>query len=1023
MAEFAREEAGATEAMSMLSLAGSPQDIPQGRPSSVAVSDASSEPSRRDSVVSSSSGSQIIGRAGTLGAQASSSASHLPRSGASPVEQLSWSTFARSYAHGLFDPNKIPNPPNTLVEQIKGRPSSTQSSPGRRPATALPSKSSTAGSGSFSSHAATTSTRSGSSPPTTAYSSTPSSSGSLPSALAGTSLIDKRSMSGLLDERKKAFEFETLPPFQESARAPKPDKLALPAYSLAAATVRMASSNLRPSDLHPLGVPSPDRELVDPMASYVSPDESPAPKSSASSDPGGSRLGLSRSVSSVYGPTLERGSLLPTIAASPVSTPDESSHKAKGKSPETHTRDPDYLLHRGGRIPHHVPAASVPLERTSEAAAATDYFGHFDSPPGFDRHHSYVSQSSSSKTGTTVTATPTVQPKSRSAEHSHVSLPTSPSPQGSPPPPQPAAVERMFEELGWLPAPVPPDEEARRKAMYRYNILHTAPDVNFDRIAHMTKLVFSAKIVLISLVDETEQAYKAESGLGASSGPRLQSFCSHAILAKYVSTVETRLTGRRSGEPFVILDTHKDWRFVKHPYVTGAPHVRFYAGAPLQTPEGYNIGSLCIIDDKPRSEFPPRSRLILKEFASIAIREMELWRDKLQLRVRERIQTSMERFTRECLEMDGSGSKSNVEAATKMDQVYNRATQLICSTLDLEGAFILDISQFEMMELALPSGRTTIYRADPYITDDHSPVLERSEAFGPVNALPVFAKTTEKHLPRALSSVEHEKLSEFLRDNNDGRIFENIAPSWIRYMYPQDLRFGLLVPIFGVDNQPFAMLGAYTSKQTRQFLEGYELQFLRAIGVIILSAVLRRRMVMADKAKSILISSVSHELRTPLHGILAAAELLADTELDANQMSFLKTVTTCGNSLIETVNHVLDFTKLSGTSQGLSSVIKLSRVNLSTLVEQTVEGCWIGQRARHFHGDSEIGSFYAPDAPHGLIPRAQRQNMHTQLAHVETVIDIATREKVSWRVPKMRELTLDRAGLFGARRVVSGGSS
>jgi GAF domain-containing protein len=79
----------------------------------------------------------------------------------------------------------------------------------------------------------------------------------------------------------------------------------------------------------------------------------------------------------------------------------------------------------------------------------------------------------------------------------------------------------------------------------------------------------------------------------------------------------------------VVLDTAKDWRFKHHPFVTGSPNIRFYAGAPLRTAEGFNVGSICIIDNQPRAEFPPRSRMALKEFAGVVIREMELWRDKV----------------------------------------------------------------------------------------------------------------------------------------------------------------------------------------------------------------------------------------------------------------------------------------------------------------------------------------------------------------------------------------------------------
>lgn len=427
--------------------------------------------------------------------------------------------------------------------------------------------------------------------------------------------------------------------------------------------------------------------------------------------------------------------------------------------------------------------------------------------------------------------------------------------------------------------------------------------------------------------------------------------------------------------------------------MTGAPFIRFYAGAPLRTSDGHNLGTLCLLDDKPRTEFAPRQRLILKEFAAIAMREMELWRDKLQLRVRDRIQTSMEKFTRECLEMDARSTDKNADAAAKMDMVYSRAAQLVCSTLDMEECFVLDLSAFELTMVETSQGPRTVYRADPYNTE--SEVLERAEGFGAVNALPILASSNPSRKTEVLSPSEHEKLSDFLRDARDGRIYEHKPPSWIRGLFPEELRYAMVIPVFGVDQQPFTLICAHTTKASKQYLEGYELQFLRAIGVILLSAVLRRRMVLADKAKSVLISSVSHELRTPLHGILAAAELLSDSDLDQNQLSFLRTVQSCGNSLIETVNHVLDFTKLSGgTTNPSGQSIKLSKVNLATLIEQTVEGCWVGQRARTFLGDNEVGSYYAPDSQ----VKPQRSSIGAADAMpVEIVIDIAHRDK-GWNV-------------------------
>ncbi|TFY82873.1 hypothetical protein EWM64_g1139 [Hericium alpestre] len=503
--------------------------------------------------------------------------------------------------------------------------------------------------------------------------------------------------------------------------------------------------------------------------------------------------------------------------------------------------------------------------------------------------------------------------------------------------------ESMFMELGYLAPPYPPDELERRRALYQFNIWNTGPDANFDRIEHLTKLVFNTKAVGIGLVDGTEQWFKCESGIGVQTYPRTASLCAHTIL-------------QRGDEPTVILDTLEDWRFARNPLVTGPLRVRFYAAAPLRTQDGYNVGTLAIMDDVPRTEFNPRQRHTLKEFAAIAMREMELWRDK----------TSMEQFTRECLEIDSDTSNSQDSLGSKftMDKVYERAARLVKRTLDVEGAIVMDVS--------------------------HGEVIETISAEGNVSVIVHSADASVGTVSRVLSADESTKLYDAFMKYPEGRISEGLVPGPLKPFIPNGIQYALSVPIFNIDKQPFAMICAYNSSEHGQrFLEGHELSYLRAIGesgVIILSAVLKRRMTLADKAKSLFISNISHELRTPLHGILAAAELLSDTSLNHSQVSFLQTVQACGTSLVETVNHVLDFTKLSGNSKagGVENVISSTKVDLMQLVEEAVEGCWIGFRARtSMLNDSEIGSLYSPP----------QQDMTKASKHVEIVIEIGDHEK------------------------------
>ena len=142
---------------------------------------------------------------------------------------------------------------------------------------------------------------------------------------------------------------------------------------------------------------------------------------------------------------------------------------------------------------------------------------------------------------------------------------------------------------------VPHNESARLKALLDYNVLDSETERSFDELTELVSAVLDVPIALVSLIDQKRQWFKSHHGLDATETPREIAFCAHAILDE---------------EVFVVEDSHEDERFCDNPLVTDAPHVRFYAGAPLITPEGYKIGTLCGIDHQPHVLSPKQRRLL-----------------------------------------------------------------------------------------------------------------------------------------------------------------------------------------------------------------------------------------------------------------------------------------------------------------------------------------------------------------------------------------------------------------------------
>jgi len=156
--------------------------------------------------------------------------------------------------------------------------------------------------------------------------------------------------------------------------------------------------------------------------------------------------------------------------------------------------------------------------------------------------------------------------------------------------------------------PVPSDEVQRLAALDALGMLDTPPEPAFDRITRIASELFHVPIALVSLVDKDRQWFKSCVGLDVRETPRQMAFCAHAIMRDDV---------------LVVPDARADERFATNPLVAGPPHIRFYAGAPLITRDGFRLGTLCIIDTRPRPVMSPSHKQLLKDFAGLVVDAME----------------------------------------------------------------------------------------------------------------------------------------------------------------------------------------------------------------------------------------------------------------------------------------------------------------------------------------------------------------------------------------------------------------
>ena len=187
-----------------------------------------------------------------------------------------------------------------------------------------------------------------------------------------------------------------------------------------------------------------------------------------------------------------------------------------------------------------------------------------------------------------------------------------------------SAVSALLRERAGLPPAAPPGsaidacafegspcapsehEAARLAALDATGLLDSAREAVFDRLTWLAAQVTGSPMALLTLVDERRQWFKSRVGLAFEETPRELAFCSHAI---------------ERDEPMLVFDARQDLRFRDNLLVTGAPHIRFYAGVPLVDDQGYRLGTLCVLDREPR-RLRERELRALCELAEIAMEEI-----------------------------------------------------------------------------------------------------------------------------------------------------------------------------------------------------------------------------------------------------------------------------------------------------------------------------------------------------------------------------------------------------------------
>ncbi|KAF2994199.1 hypothetical protein E8E13_002948 [Curvularia kusanoi] len=581
--------------------------------------------------------------------------------------------------------------------------------------------------------------------------------------------------------------------------------------------------------------------------------------------------------------------------------------------------------------------------------------------------------------------------------------------------------------------------------------------------------------------------------------PKEQSICYYTVNLS-ADRPGTSTDGVQDVPTLIVNDLASDRRFQNFSSVIGVPRSRFYAGVPIRSPMGHNIGTFCVLDDKPRAGLSAHQLDFLKDMAGTVMRHLEMtratedhrrgkimvkslgsfaegksgledwWQDPWDTplsaglsetplqrqRPAARSNADQEPFVIDHANSAISSVKSsgntdtssvrpisnvatpaselgpgasrppeptpkvsfaqedqNSKIAPEIQAAFSRASNMIVDAIEADGVAFFDatISTFgglvdeDLFSEQLPepdkpcvllgSALSKSNRETSSVVDMHYSMSEsvlrhllRAYSHGQIfNFDDEVSHTPAINSPSANAEMEAADGFPFHMSRKSESTRSLDDENFLRSTFPKAKSL-VIYPLWDTHRDRwFASAVIWSSDPMRVFTSEQELSFLAAFSNSVMAEVARLDTKLADAAKADFISSISHELRSPLHGILGMTDLLKDTALDGQQTSHVETIENCGKTLLETINHVLDFAKINNLTRGTSKKSKkrsqsakhvispgqshtndimtlINDVDMSVLTEDVVESIFAG----HVHKEKSNQTYQLTPCKKDALP-------------------------------------------------------